>query len=264
MQNAALRALRLSGAYLKFRVPATALGPALAAARALGFCGVNLTIPLKQAALRLMDRLSEQARRTGSVNTVTFLRSGRAEGHTTDGEGFIRSLRWDLGLAARGRRVVMLGAGGAARSVAFALADAGARSILMVDIEVSRARRLAANVRSATGVRTAALSGVRGVRWGAVLGEADLLVNATPVGMRPGEIPVPPAALHAGLAVADLVYNPPVTMLVQEARRRGLRAMNGEGMLVHQGALSLERWTGRRAPADVMRRALRAALRGQR
>jgi len=261
MHGAAFRALGLPGIYLKFRVPVAALSDALAAAGAIGFLGVNLTIPLKEAAFRLVDSLTPEARRAGSVNTVTFGRDGRTEGHTTDGGGFLRSLREDLGMNVKGKRAVLLGAGGAAHAVAFALAGAGAYSLTILDTEPGRARRLAGAVRAGSGVSVEWRAADRRVRWREVLAGADLLVNATPVGMKGGDCPVPPAELAPPLAVADLVYNPPVTRLVREARRRGVRAMNGEGMLVNQGALSFERWTGIGAPVGVMRRALRAALR---
>lgn len=264
MQNAAFRARGLALRYTKFRVPVPDLKAALAGVQALGYVGVNLTIPLKAEGARLVDRLTPEARRTGSVNTVTFLPGGTTEGDTTDGRGFLRSLRHDLGMGAQGRTVVMIGAGGASRAVAFALASAGARRITVLDIRVALARRLAGEVRSRTGVKVDGVPAGGIIRWGSLLGGADLLVNATPVGMKPGQCPLPVTALHRGLAVVDLIYNPPVTTLIREARRRGLKAVNGEGMLVNQGALSFERWTGLPGPVGVMRAALRRALEAHR
>ncbi len=223
----------------------------------LGLAGVNLTIPLKERALELMDILTPAARRAGAVNTVSFM-GGRMEGHSTDGEGFLQSLAAGWGWSSRGARVVVLGAGGAARSVAFALADAGARRIMVVNRSPARAAALARSL----GDWRAAGRGLpsRAADWRLMLANADLLVNATPIGMHGGPSPVPAGALARGLAVADLVYNPARTALLLAARARGCRAQNGEGMLVQQGALALERWTHRRAPVEVMRGALREAL----
>jgi shikimate dehydrogenase len=263
MHNAAFRALGLPYLYLKFRVPAGELREALERARLLGFRGLNLTIPLKQEALKLVDILTPEARKIGAVNTVTFGKNGM-EGHNTDGEGFIRSLRAELGFAPAGRRAVVIGAGGASRAVTHALADAGVKSLVILDRDARRSAMLARDLRRTTGLRVEGLVSDAGTRWNDLVAGAGLLVNASPVGMHGSACPLPPAALGRGLAVADLVYNPPVTPLMREARRRGLRTMNGSGMLVLQGALAFERWTGRRAPVKVMRKALLSALGGDR
>jgi len=258
MHQAAYRAMGLPWRYLKIRVPRGDLAAALRMADAARLRGVNLTIPLKEAALPLMDRLTPAARRAGAVNTVTF-GDGGVEGHSTDGEGFIRSLadawRWQP----RGARVVLLGAGGAARSVAFALAAAGARRLVIMNRTSARAQELAARLRAAGEPGTAATP-ADAAAWRTLLAGTDLLVNATSLGLHGEPSPVPAAALPRALRVADLIYNPPSTALLRVARARGCRIVNGEGMLVHQGALSLERWSGGRAPAEVMRRALRLEL----
>ncbi|MEK7474520.1 MAG: shikimate dehydrogenase [Candidatus Coatesbacteria bacterium] len=260
MHNAAFRATGLAWRYDKLRVPRSRLRAALRRARRKGWRGVNLTIPLKEAALPLMDRLTPEARRAGAVNTVTF-EDGRMEGHSTDGEGFLRALRDAWGFRPLGGRVIVLGAGGAARSVSVALAAAGARSIVIVNRHPARARVLS---RALT--RAVARTAVRAVAWpapeawGRMLRCADLLVNATSVGLHGGPSPVPAGAIPRRLRVADLVYNPACTALVREARARGVPAVNGAGMLVHQGALAFERWTGRCAPVRIMHRALAAAL----
>jgi shikimate dehydrogenase len=263
MHNAAFRSLGLPYVYLKFRVPVADLGLALKGVAALGFRGVNLTIPLKEAALPLMDRLTVSARRMGAVNTVTFDWLGSTEGHNTDGEGFLRSMYGEWGYRPRGANAVVLGAGGAARAVVFALASAGVRKIAVVNRTVARASALAREVSRDTGcsVRVARPLSVGG--WQDLLEETDLLVNATSVGMRGEPSPVPVSALFPRLRVADLVYNPSSTALLRAARRKGARAMNGCGMLVHQGALAIERWTSRRAPVMAMRRALLRSLPAQ-
>jgi shikimate dehydrogenase len=259
MHRAALRTLRLRGSYDRFRVPVASLAPALRAAAALGFRGVNLTIPLKEAALGCVDRLTVTARRAGAVNTVT-VRGGRLEGHSTDGEGLLRSLRdaWP-GWSPRGGRIVLCGAGGAARSVAFALADGGAKSLTIVNRSRPRAVRLARTLGTLTRTRTVVVAPASVPAWRSLLAQTDLLVNATSVGMHGGS-PVPAAALRSGLGVVDLIYTPAVTPLLKAARRAGAPAVNGAGMLVHQGALALERWTGRRPPVTVMKHALMRAL----
>jgi len=260
MQNAAIRRLGLRCIYLKFAVPPSMLSRALDRAESLGFRGVNLTVPHKEAALPLMDLLTPAARRVGAVNTVTFMGAGRREGHTTDGEGFLRATREDLGFTPRGRKVVVLGAGGAARSVCFALADAGARNIVLVNRTPARAARLARALVAEARIPSSAFRLSGRTPWKRLLEGAALLVNATVLGLHGEDSPVPARFLLRPMAVSDLVYNPPVTGLVVAARSRGLRAANGTGMLAGQGALSLERWTGRRAPLAEMRCALLAAL----
>jgi shikimate dehydrogenase len=259
MHNAAFRALGLPYVYLKFRVPVADLSRALDGAMILGFKGVNITIPLKEAVLPLVDRLTAEARRVGAVNTVTFC-DGTSEGHNTDGDGFLRAMREEWDFRPHGRRAVILGAGGAARAVAFALAGHGAREVAIVNRTVDRAIRLARDVSRVTGTLVLARRLEPGLDWSALLRDADLLVNATSVGMRGESCLVPTAALSPDLRVADLVYNPPSTALLLAARARGALNMNGCGMLVHQGALAFERWTRRRAPTAAMRLALFRSL----
>jgi len=259
MHNAAFRALKLPYVYLKFRVPVADLVSALRGVAVLGFRGVNLTIPLKEAALGFMDRLTISARRVGAVNTVTF-DLGTIEGHNTDGEGFLRSMCGEWGYRPRGMSAVVLGAGGAARAVVFALASAGARKIAVVNRTASRAETLAREAARDTGCNVRSVRPLSVGAWQDLLGETDLLVNATSVGMRGEPSPVPVSALVPRLRVADLVYNPPSTALLRAARSKGARAMNGCGMLVHQGALAIERWTSLRAPVMAMRRALLRSL----
>lgn len=257
MHAAALRATGLAGTYLRFTVPRRRLRDAVAMAKEAGFRGVNLTIPLKEEAFRVPGvRPTNQARRAGAINTLTFEGDG-IEGDSTDGRGFLRSLAeaWS-GWSPRDARVVLLGAGGAAKSVALALSGAGVARLEIVNRTRARAARLA---RTLPG--RARVANPRGAGdWRVLLRGADLLINATSLGLRGEPSPVPAPALHPALRVADLIYNPPVTSLLAAARRAGCRVVNGEGMLVHQGALSFERWTGRPAPIAAMRRALRESL----
>ena len=254
MHNAAFRALELDWAYLAFDVAAGEAGLAVAGVRALGIAGLSVTMPHKAAVAATVDRLSPVAAALGAVNTVVRLPGGLLQGENTDGAGFLESLLTDEGFDPAGRGCLVVGAGGAARAVVKALADAGAAGVVVVN-------RTRANAESA-----AALAGRVGrVGVAAEAAEADLVVSAVPVGMagRPdGGLPVDPADLGPGQLVVDLVSNPAVTPLVGAARARGARAVNGLGMLVHQAVLQQRLWTGLDPPVEVMRAAALAALDG--
>jgi shikimate dehydrogenase len=257
MHNAAFRALKLNYYYLPFAVHPAGLADAIQAIRALGLTGVNLTIPHKERVLPYLDGLSAEARRIGAVNTVVNHR-GRLIGHNTDGRGFLLALQaaWNLSLPGRG--VCLLGAGGAARAVAMALVDAGVERLFIANRHLNRAQRLAHVIRGGRArVRVIPLSDSALQRASA---DCDCLVNATAVGLRPGDPRLTsPAVVKRFSFVCDLIYQPAVTPLLRDARSAGCRTMNGLGMLVHQGALSFELWTGRKAPVSVMMRAAGAA-----
>ena len=208
----------------------------------LGISGINVTMPHKAAAARACDELSEAAARLGSVNTVAVRSDGSCLGDSTDGEGFLRSLD-DAGLDARGRDVIILGSGGAAHAVAAALVDLGA------SVRVAAPPR--ARPRPAS---RAAVHGVRVQAWparGPV--DAEIVVNATPIGM--GTDPAEPVEPAPDQWIVDLVYHPLETPWLRRAREVGAHPVGGLGMLVHQAALSFERWTGVAAPLDAMRAA---------
>ncbi len=256
MHNAAFRHLGLNCLYVAFRVPSPLLREAVLGVRAMGMGGLNVTFPHKTAILPFLDELDPSAREVGAVNTVKN-EGGRLIGFNTDGEGAVRFLREKLG-SLKGKRAVMLGAGGAARAIAFSLLREGAE-LTLLNRTPSRAKRLASELGKKGAVR---------VSWGGLgkeelreaLSSADLLLNATPVGMdRRDETLVTHDLMHPNLFVMDLVYHPPETRLMREARKAGARAENGLGMLLHQAALSFTIFTGRRAPLQVMRRALREA-----
>jgi shikimate dehydrogenase len=264
MQNAALAEMGLDGVYLAFDVPPEQLEAALKGMAAVGAPGVNLTIPLKEHAPPLLNWLSPEARRIGAVNTVRFV-DGRLEGHNTDAPGFLQSLR-SLGFEPAGKHCVVLGAGGSARAVAVALQSSGAR-VTLSNRTQERANELARVLNEGGGdSETPEAVTVTPMEAGALertLAAADLLVNTTSVGMSPhadDPPPVPATALHPRLFVYDLIYNPAETRLLTAARQCGARTCNGVAMLAHQGALALEIWTGRPAPAATMERVLREAL----
>lgn len=254
MHTAALRALRLDAVYAPFEAPPRHVKPILQGLILAGVEGLNVTVPLKEAVLPLMHRLDESARAAGAVNTIV-IRNRRMTGYNTDGIGFRRAVS-ELGWRGAGRCAVVLGAGGAARAVAWELART-AGCVVIANRHPDRARRLAAWIakrRPRACVCAAALSKVS-------LAEADLLVNATTVGMRASDpLPVEPRQLRRGLIVYDLVYHR-TTPLIEAARGRGCVAANGVSMLLYQGAESLQLWLRRRPPIAAMRRALLAATR---
>jgi shikimate dehydrogenase len=260
MHNAAFRRLRLDYLYLPFDVDPSRVAQAVEAIRALGLAGVNVTVPHKERVIPHLDRLTPQARAIGAVNTIVN-RGGRLVGHNTDGAGFLAALRTRWGCNVRGRSVCLLGAGGSARAVAVALLGAGVKRLVIANRTAARGTMLAARLRrqfpgSSSTVRGLALSSDALDRAAA---GCDLLVNATSAGMQRGDPRLlGPALVRRFPAVCDLIYAPPETRLLKDARAAGCRTMNGLPMLVYQGALSFELWTGRKAPIDVMFRAVRA------
>ena len=253
MHTAALRALKLDAVYAPFDVPPDLLAPILRGLAASGVEGLNVTVPLKEAVIPFMGRLDRSAKAIGAVNTIV-VRGGRLTGYNTDAAGFLRALR-ELGWRPRPTRAVILGAGGAARAAAWALARRGGR-LTIANRHLDRARALVRWLRRVAPRACAEAIPRSRVR----LQDAELLVNATTVGMRPSDgSPVDPRRLHRGLLVYDLVYHRE-TALVRAARRRGCVAAGGLSMLLYQGAESLRLWLHQSPPIEVMRRALREAL----
>jgi shikimate dehydrogenase len=253
MHNAGFAARGLPHLYLRWRVSPTELRQALREARGLGVGGLNLTVPLKETVLPLLDELTAEAKRIAAVNTILW-RRGRLVGDNTDARGFARALRGRVRL--RGARAVLIGAGGSARAVAASLVAAGCREIVVANRTPTRAEALAVWLRDlgAPGVHVAALEALR---RGAALEGAALVVNTTPVGLAGRSLAVRIAATPRRCLVVDLVYGP--TPLLAAASRAGRPTLDGTGMLLHQGALAFECWTGRRAPVARMAEALRTA-----
>jgi len=261
MHNAAFRALGMNAVYLAFDVRPQDLPTVLEALPQMGCGGVNITVPLKEIAARLVPRLDDNARRAGAVNTVRFGEDGPV-GFSTDAEGFRRGLREAFGADVEGRSVFVLGAGGAGRTVALECARAGAVSVTVCDVESERVGRLVAELGVvAPGVAVAGCDPLGAV---AAARAATLVVQATPVGMKPGAPPpLPSGAFHDGTLAYDLVYHRPETEFMRAARSAGARAANGLGMLLWQGALAFEIWTGRAPPVEVMRTTLERAVYGE-
>ena len=224
---------------------ALALPELVTGARRLGFTGLNITYPFKQAVIPLLEALSPEAQQIGAVNTVVFAADGRAIGHNTDWSGFANSFERDLADAPR-RRVTLVGAGGAGAAVGHAMLTLGVGELAIVDIDTARARNLAASLGAHFGAGRAVIGDVKAIDT------ADGLVNATPVGMakHPG-MPVPRESLRRELWVADVVYFPLETELLCAARALGCRTLSGGGMAVLQAAEAFRLFTGRKA--DVAR-----------
>ena len=259
MQNAAFRAKKIPAIYIPFETPPEALGAALRGLAALGIRGVNLTIPHKERAVSYMDRLTPQAQKIGAVNTVKIER-GALIGHNTDGEGFLSSLRHDLGMDPKGKVVGIIGAGGGAKAIAVTLLAHGVEQVFLYNRSRNRLTGLAYHLKkifpSKKGSIFAETIGNKKIRD---LKGIDLLVQATSVGMDGKSCLVEPSALHKGICVYDTVYYPEETPFLTLARRKGLPHANGLGMLLYQGALAFEWWTGKKAPILEMKQALKKA-----
>ncbi len=250
MQNAALRALGINACDHAFRVRGVDLKDAVLGARAMSFAGLNLTIPLKEKALEL-DFLQPDplALAIGAVNTVSFTESRDIVGYNTDGLGALLALQ-NAQVMIRDKEVLIIGAGGAARATAYTLAQEGAE-ISIANRSIKRAQELAASV----GVMGYSLCDL-----GRLVPLADIIINCTSVGMREGDARLLEGSLlQSHQAVFDIVYNRE-TELLKDARAVGAVALDGVMMLVYQGAKALQIWTGKKAPVDVMERAVREAL----
>ena len=258
MQNAAFAARGLNWRYLAFEVPPHDLRAAIAGARAMGFAGLNLTVPHKLLALKLVDALDPSAKKWRAVNTIRFESTGgrgrlkiRAVGFNTDADALTTALREDLKVALRGARVLLLGAGGAGRTAALKLAAEKVAELFLVNRTPRKAKALAGEIKNK-------FPTVR-VTVGYPGSAVDLLINATSLGLQPGDaVPLDGRqfSLKQAGAVYDMIYRPAETPLLKAARKAGCKTANGLGMLLHQGAKAFEIWTGKPAPLDVMRRAL--------
>jgi shikimate dehydrogenase len=277
MHNAAFARLGLNWRYLAFEVHPDNLRAAIAGAKAMQFSGLNLTVPHKLLAMQIVDELDESSKTWGAVNTVRFEArdasgnwqplhhfsesiSGeiRTKGFNTDSDGIARSLREDLGLKLAGLKVLLVGTGGAGQVAALRLAMEGVAELFVTDYVIAKAEVVAAEIRK----RYPQVK----VTVGFPKGEMDLLLNATPIGLKPGD-PSPvdekQFLLRDARAVYDMIYKPAETKLLALARAAGCKTSNGLGMLLHQGAAAFEIWTGQPAPIDVMRRALEQNVYGK-
>lgn len=259
MHNAALRLLDIHAQYIPFEVSEGELLETIESFRAPNFLGFNVTIPYKETIMEHLDEITKLPKLIGAVNTVVN-RDGVLVGYNTDGPGFIESLTEDAGFSAKGKSAVLIGAGGAGRAIAVMLAECGAKSIAITDSDFEKAQDLATYLSYDLGSECLAirLSDIQ-----KTINKADLLVNATPVGMYPkiNECPLPEGVkLHAKMLVYDLVYNPQETKLLKLAKESKAQAVSGLGMLVRQGALAFSMFTDEEAPVEVMWDAAHSAL----
>jgi len=255
IHNAAFQKLGLNFVYLAFRVEA--IGDAIKGLRALGnFCGASVTIPHKVAAVPFLDSVEPMARHIGAINTIVA-EGGALTGYNTDATGALRALR-EGGVSLKGQRVVMIGSGGAARAIAFALGiEAGVDRLTILGIDERERAALARDLESKTEIIVQESPLDEGILR-KVLPNTQVLIHCTPIGMSPKvhETSVPATLLHAGLTVMDIVYNPRDTRLLKDAKGVGCRTIPGIEMFLHQAAAQFELWTNQAAPTDVMRAVL--------
>jgi shikimate dehydrogenase len=262
MHNAAFAELGLNWRYLAFEVDPKHLRAAIEGARAMGFAGINLTVPHKLLAVDLVDTLEASAKTWGAVNTIKFVTGNagkiRSIGFNTDADGLANSLREDLHIKLRGKKVLLLGAGGAGRTAALKLAAEKVAELFLVNRTRSKAEEIAGEIKK----QFPSVS----VSVGFPKSKMDLVLNATSLGLEPGEaspLDENEFSLKQTRAVYDMIYRPAETPLLAAAQKAGCQTANGLGMLLHQGAKAFEIWTGQTAPLAVMRQALEENVYGR-
>ena len=253
MHNAAFKALKLDFAFLAFKVKVADVEKAVSGMRTLGIHGLNVTMPHKSAVINYLDEVDQAAKAIGSVNTI-LNKDGRLFGFNTDGVGALQALR-ENGVEPRGKKVLLLGAGGAARAIAYTLARE-ADELVILNRTAKQAAELA-NLLKQTFDRKVVADTLSPNTIKDTLQDSDVLINATSVGMKPNanQTPVAFEWLRPDLAVMDIVYNPVETKLAKDAKAAGAKVVSGFEMLIYQGAASFEIWTGHSAPVEVMRHA---------
>ena len=261
MHRAAFGRMGFDATYDAWEVKPEDLGEAVDGLRAKDCLGANVTVPHKQAVMAHLDDIEDLARNIGAVNTI-INDGGRLTGTNTDALGFVTSLRNEGGMEPGGMTALLVGAGGAARAAAYALASEGVKSLTIANRTVERAEALAGEIRG-TGTDARAI-GMDEEGLAEACGNAGLIVNSTSVGMlhgpAEGRSPIPAGGIAAGCVVYDMVYNPPATPLLEAAGKAGAVCVGGLPMLVYQGAESSRRWTGRQPPVDAMFGAAKEAL----
>ncbi|BCG58182.1 shikimate dehydrogenase [Paenibacillus sp. URB8-2] len=257
MHTAGLNALGIQGAYVPLHVAQGKVGETIQAIRTLNFRGINVTLPHKLAVIEHLDRVDRAAEAIGAVNTIVN-DNGILTGYNTDGIGYVRSLKSEAVSELSGKRIMIIGAGGASRGIVDALLQESPSAVIIVNRDEEKAKRLAEDWKSRGDIKGIGLDQI-----GRYIGGTDILINTTSVGMHPhtGDMPIDPDIIPEGIVVSDLIYNPLHTRLLLESRsRRGCTIHGGVGMFIYQGAYALEYWTGMPAPVDVMREALMNSL----
>lgn len=253
MHNAAFSYLKINSEYKLFELTPEELEGFLKSLFKKNIYGLNVTIPYKEKVIPFLDNLSKEARLIGAVNTIKVFRD-RLEGFNTDGEGFLKHLRQDLGFNPEGKNIVIIGAGGASKAISVYLCKSNPKSIGIYDLDKAKTEPLVKHlkenfpnleIRPATSLEELKIQ------------NSDLLVNATPIGMKETDPCVlEESVIHKNMLVYDLIYNPKETKLLKIAKQKGARTSNGLGMLLYQGARAFNLWTGEEAPVEIMRQAL--------
>ncbi|CAH1202778.1 Shikimate dehydrogenase (NADP(+)) [Paenibacillus plantiphilus] len=256
MMNCAFRETGLNGIYTAFHITSERLADFVAGVRAMGIRGVNVTIPHKLDIMPLLDEIDESAQAIGAVNTIVN-EDGNLIGYNTDGLGYVRSLKEEAEPELEGKRILIIGAGGATRGIIYALAKEGVGSIVISNRTVERAQVLVDAFGSHTDIRVIGMDKLKDA-----CGEADIIINTTSLGMYPHveETPIDTSWLRPDTIASDLIYNPLITRFLEEAKSRGCRIHGGLGMFIYQGAYAFEYWTGVPAPVQAMRSAVLDAL----
>lgn len=249
MLNRAFRERSVNGAYAAFHVQPGQLEQAIAGVRGLGFRGLNVTIPHKIEVMAYLDEISEGAKAAGAVNTIVN-DNGRLIGYNTDGIGYVRSLKEEAEPNLAGKTIVVLGAGGAARGILWALAQENPAAILVANRTESKAAELAASFSPEYRISSLPWDKLR-----EACSTADIVINTTSVGMSPNveDLPLDPSWLKPGAVASDLIYNPLKTAFLEQAERLGCKIHSGLGMFIYQGAYAFEYWIGQPAPVEAMR-----------
>ena len=260
MHNAAIAELGLDYVYVPFRIKPDALPAAIEGFKAINAAGLNVTLPHKQAVIPLLDEISREVELIGAVNTLIF-EDGRIKGDNTDGSGFLEGMRETGFELPQGESALVIGAGGSARAVIVALSSIGLETIFIANRTLSKAAKLAEDLSEAIDTSIYGI-GLDDPQLADIVHSAALVVNTASVGMDISEPPLINAEwLRPQTAVYDIVYTPPETRLLLAAAERGCHTIQGLGMLVHQGAIAFEKWTGVAPPVKTMKRALQQALR---
>jgi shikimate dehydrogenase len=265
MHNAALAACGIDARYCRLHVQADELEEALELLWEKGFIGVNCTIPHKLSALAAMDEVDEDANRAGGVNTIAVGAGGHLKGSSTDGAGLVRALKEQFDVELQNLRVLVLGAGGGAgRAVAKQCAFSGARRLILINRSPEKLQPLHDTLIESYPRERLFIGPWEEPALAAALDHADLVVNCSSVGMKAGDpSPIPAALLSRKHLLFDTTYTAERTPLMLAADQAGARSANGLSMLLHQGAISFEKWFDRPAPVEVMRKALEEAVKGR-
>ena len=251
MHNSAFQSLGLDMCYVAFKVLPEALPEAVQAIRSLNMLGVNITVPHKEKVIPLLDKVHEEASFIGAVNTVTNT-EGILTGYNTDGRGFLSSLT-EEGISIDGKKIVIIGAGGAARAVGYYLAEK-ASTLSLFDTDRPKAQKLVTDLNQIRSNVSLIMDIEHAVK-------PDIIINATPLGLKPGDpLPLNPDLITSNMVICDLVYKK--SDLLKEAELKGAKIIDGSGMLLWQGALAFELWTGVKPPVEIMRDVLLSKIRG--